>query len=126
MSRRTIATLVVCLGLLGPTSVRAHHSAVLFDLSKTFTMTGTMTKVDWRNPHIEVFVEARSDAGRVEAWELETGAPAWFRTRNLAKSNLERAIGGVVVVEGVRAKDGSLYGYLYAIIFSDGTRWDLR
>jgi hypothetical protein len=99
---------------------------VLFDLSKTFTLTGTVTKLDWRNPHIEVFLDSKNEAGRVDAWELETGAPLWFRTRNLAKSHLENAIGQVVMVEGVRAKDGSLYGYLYAIIFADGTRWDLR
>jgi hypothetical protein len=126
MSRWMAGAMIVCLGLFNTDSMLAHHSAVLFDLSKTFTLTGTMTKLDWRNPHIEVFLEAKSEAGRVEAWQLETGAPSWFRGRSLAKSNLEKAIGEVMMVEGVRAKDGSLYGYLYAITFSDGTRWDLR
>jgi hypothetical protein len=104
----------------------AHHSAVLFDISRTFTVTGTLTKVDWRNPHVEVFVEARRDDDTTEMWELETGAPAWFRARNLAKIDFEKAIGKTIIVEGVRAKDGSPYGYLYKIVFPDRSSFDLR
>jgi hypothetical protein len=126
MSRWMAGAMIGCLGLLSTHTLLAHHSAVLFDLSKTFTLTGTMTKLDWRNPHTEVFLDTKSEAGTAEAWQLETGAPSWFRTRSLTRSDLEKAIGQVVRVEGVRAKDGSLYGYLYAITFADGTRWDLR
>ena len=93
MRRSIPGAVLVCLGLLGSVSLRAHHSAVLFDLSRTFTLTGTMTKIDWRNPHIAVFVDVNTDAGRVEAWELETGAPWWFRGRNMARSDFEKAIG---------------------------------
>ena len=63
MSRQIMAALVLWLGLPGTTSLWAHHSAVLFDLSKTFPMTGTMTKLDWRNPHVGVFVDVRDDVG---------------------------------------------------------------
>jgi hypothetical protein len=118
-----IATLVLCFTSV---SLWAHHSAVLFDISKTFTVTGTLTKVDWRNPHVEIFVDAKSDNNTIETWELETGAPAWFRTRNLAKGNFENAIGQMITVEGVRAKDGSPYGYLYKIVFPDRSSFDLR
>ena len=65
MSRQTAAAMVVCLGLLGATLLQAHHSAVLFDLSKTFTMTGTMMKLDWRNPDVEVFVDVKDDSGTI-------------------------------------------------------------
>jgi hypothetical protein len=115
--------LTVCLGV---GTAMAHHSAVLFDLSKTFTVAGILTKIDWRNPHIEIFLDTNLDGGPNEHWELETGAPAWFRNRALARSELDKAMGTVVTVEGVRAKDGSRYGYLYAITFADGKRWDLR
>ena len=120
------AAVLMWLGLLGSVSMRAHHSAVLFDLSKTFTLTGTMTKIDWRNPHIAVFVDVKTDAGRVEAWEFETGAPSWFRGRNMTRSDFEKAIGQPVTVEAVRARDGSRYGYLYKITFADGTSVELR
>ena len=125
--RRSIARgLLCCLGLLGSVSLRAHHSAVLFDLSKTLTLSGTMTKLDWRNPHIAVFMDVKADAGSVEAWEFETGAPSWFKGRSVNKGDFERAIGQSVAVEAVRAKDGSRYGYLYKITFSDGMSMELR
>lgn len=126
MSRRARAALIVCLGLLGTASLRAHHSAVLFDLSKTFTMTGTMTKLDWRNPHVGVSVDVNGDAGTVEAWEFETGAPSWFKGRSLARTDFEKAIGQRVTVEAVRAKDGTRYGYLYKLTFPDGNTVELR
>src|SRR5262245_14481909 len=116
-------TLVLCFAAV---SLRAHHSAVLFDISRTFTLTGTLTKVDWRNPHVEVFVEVKREDNVIETWELETGAPAWFRARNLAKSDFEKALGKTIIVEGVRAKDGSPYGYLYKIVFPDRSSYDLR
>ena len=116
----------VLLVLLAAGAALAHHSAVLFDLSKTFAFSGTLTKIDWRNPHIEIFLELRPDGTTAESWQLETGAPSWFRNRALARGDLEKAIGTVVTVEGVRAKDGFQYGYLYAVTFADGQRWDLR
>lgn len=126
MSRWTAGALVVLLGLLRAQSLLAHHSAVLFDLSRTFTLTGTMTKIDWRNPHVGVFVEVKNEAGVVEAWEFETGAPSWFRGRNLARNDFEKAIGQRVTVQAVRAKDGTPYGYLYKITFADGNTAELR
>ena len=85
-----------------------------------------MVKVDWRNPHVEIFVEVKRDADKIETWELETGAPSWFRGRQLAKADFEKAVGQNVTVEGVRARDGSPNGYLYRIVFPDGTSFDLR
>jgi len=69
------ATLALC---FATASLWAHHSAVLFDISKTFTITGKLTNVDWRNPHVEVFVETKRDNTAIEIWKLETGAPAWL------------------------------------------------
>ena len=119
----SIATLALC--FVGA-PLWAHHSAVLFDISKTFTISGTLIKVDWRNPHVEVFVETKRYNNEIETWKLETGAPAWFLGRNLAKDDFERAIGQLITVEGVRAKDGSPYGYLYKVVFPDKSSFDLR
>jgi hypothetical protein len=124
MMVRTLALVAFVAG--APLIVLAHHSAVLFDLSKTFTVSGTITKVDWRNPHVAIFVDVKRETGDVEAWAFETGAPSWFRGRGFGKKEFESAIGQAVTVEGVRAKDGSLYGYLYRITFEDGRSVDLR
>jgi Family of unknown function (DUF6152) len=122
--RPILKSLALALCFVG--SLWAHHSAVSFDLSKIFTFAGTMVKVDWRNPHVEIFVEAKGSAEKIETWELETGAPSWFKGRNLAKADFEKAVGQNVTVEGVRAKNGSSYGYLYKIVFPDGASFDLR
>jgi len=124
ISRRT--SLALGLAIIATNGVMAHHSAAMFDLTRTFALTGTLTKVDWRNPHVEVFVDAKNDAGDRDLWRLETGAPSWFRNRSLPKATLEQAIGHAVTVDGVRAKDGSSFGYLYRLVFADGEVWDLR
>src|SRR5262245_522901 len=124
MTARALALVALMTG--GPQALLAHHSAVLFDLSKTFTLSGTITKVDWRNPHVAIFVDVKRESGDVEAWAFETGAPSWFRGRGFGKKEFESALGQAVTLEAVRAKDGSLYGYLYRITFEDGRSVDLR
>jgi hypothetical protein len=124
MGRRT--ALVASLAIITADGVMAHHSAAMFDLTRTFALTGTLTSVDWRNPHVEVFVDVKNGEGEGDVWKLETGAPSWFRNRSLAKATLEQAVGQTVTVDGVPAKDGSLYGYLYRLVFADGSVWELR
>ena len=80
-------------------------------------MTGTLTKVDWINPHIVVYLDAKKDDGSVENWKFESNPPSWFRRVNLARDDFAKAIGQTVTIEGVRAKAGGLYGYLLKITF---------
>ncbi len=104
----------------------AHHStSAEFDVSKRFTLSGTLTKVEWVNPHIEVFLDAKGAAGAVEAWKFETNPPAWFKRVGVNRSDFAKAIGQAVTVEGNRAKDGSTYGYLLKITFADGNSMEL-
>jgi len=121
-----IGTAIVLGGLFGAGPLWSHHSSVLFDLSKTFMLTGTLTKVDWRNPHVVISMATMADRHKTEVWELESGAPSWFKGRNLGRNDFEQAVGQIVTIEGVRAKDGSPYGYLFEIKFADGRRWELR
>ena len=120
-----IGTLIIFTVLLAHGSLSAHHSSVLFDLSKTFMLTGTITKVDWRNPHVVISLETKNGASKAEVWELESGAPSWFKGR-FGRSDFDKAVGQVVTVEAVRAKDGSRYGYVFQIKFPDGSSWELR
>jgi len=112
--------------LLSGSPLLAHHSAALFDVSQTFTFTGTITKVDWRNPHVVIAVDVKSDTGKIGAWEFESGAPSWFRARAVGKKEFEDAIGQPVTLEAVRAKDGTSYGYIYRITFASGKSLELR
>ena len=99
----------------------AHHSmSVHFDFNQRFTRTGTLTKFDWRNPHIYLSVDAKSDQGQVETWLFEGPPPNFFRNRNVGKIDFEKAAGKTVKVEASRARDGSLKGLMRIITLPDG------
>ena len=109
------ATLAAAVPLL------AHHSTTAeFDVTHRMTVSGTLKKVDWVNPHIVVFIDAKG-----EAWKFESNPPAWFRRVGVSRADFAKAIGQTVTVEGNRAKDGSLYGYLLKITYADGNSLEL-
>lgn len=126
MRHKISAILIVGALLLSAAQLRAHHSpSAVFDMSKEFTLTGTVTKVDWINPHIVVYLDAKKDDGSVENWKFESNPPSWFRRVSLGRDDFAKAIGQNVTVEGVRAKAGGLYGYLLKITFPDGNSLEL-
>ncbi|HEV3329353.1 MAG TPA: DUF6152 family protein [Bryobacteraceae bacterium] len=117
---------LACTVLFAAGALWAHHSpSAIFDMSKKFVLTGMVTKVDWVNPHIVVYVEAKGEDGKVQAWTFESNPPAWFRRVGVARADFAKAIGQTVTVESVRAKDGTLYGYLQKITFPDGNFLEL-
>ena len=126
MRHKIHATLIIFALLFLVAPVWAHHSpSAVFDMSKEFTLSGTLTKVDWINPHIVVYLDAKKDDGSVENWKFESNPPSWFRRVALARDDFAKAIGQTVTVQGVRAKAGGLYGYLLKITFPDGNSLEL-
>jgi len=104
----------------------AHHGlSAIFDTSKKLTLTGTLTEVDWQNPHIVFSMESKKDDGSVEMWKLESTPPAWFKRLGITRNDFAKSIGKVITVEGLRAKDGSPYGYLQKVTFSEGNSLEL-
>jgi hypothetical protein len=102
--------------------VSAHHSTTAeFDVTHRMTVSGTLTKVDWVNPHIVVFMDAKSDG----AWKFESNPPAWFRRVGVSRADFAKAIGQTVTVEANRAKDGSRYAYMLKITYADGNSLEL-
>jgi uncharacterized protein DUF6152 len=100
----------------------AHHSTTAeFDVTHRMTISGTLVKVDWVNPHIVVFMDAKSDG----AWKFESNPPAWFRRVGVSRADFSKAIGQTVTVEGNRAKDGSRYAYMLKITYADGNSLEL-
>ena len=125
MNGKSTAFLVAFL-LLGAIVVSAHHSpSAIFDMGKRFSLTGTLTKVDWINPHIVIAMDAKLDGGKIEHWTFESNPPSWFRSFGLARADFAKAIGQTITVEGVRAKDGALFGYMLKIKMPDGTSLEL-
>jgi hypothetical protein len=124
--RHRIWSVGLAIGLLcAAEALWAHHStSAEFDVSKRFTLAGTLTKVDWVNPHIVIFMSAKGNTGS-EEWKFETNPPAWFKRVGVNRSDFLKGIGQTVTVEGNRAKDESNYGYLLKITFADGNSLEL-
>ena len=113
--------LAVPLVLIAAGSLWAHHSTTaVFDMGKKVQVTGTLNRVEWINPHISIYVDAKGEHG-VDAWHFEGSPPAWFRRVGVNKADIAKAQGQMITVDGVRAKDGSLYAYLQKITFADGS-----
>ncbi len=103
-------------------SAWAHHNmSVAFDVTQRFTETGTLTEIDWRNPHIYLSVDVKSEQGQVETWLFEGPAPNVFCASDVGKSDFEASLGKTVTVEASRARDGSLSGLIRQITLADGT-----
>ncbi len=126
MRPRISGVLLAILVLCAAGSGWAHHSpSSIFDMSKKFTLTGTLTQVEWVNPHIAVYIDAKKADGGVENWKFESAPPSWLRRVGVTSGQFKNAVGQVVTVEGNRAKDGSLYGFLQKITFADGTSLEM-
>jgi hypothetical protein len=119
MSARVIASGVLTLLLLAA-SVQAHHNmSAYFDFNNRVALNGTLARVDWRNPHIELTVDAKDGAG-VQAWRLEGPSPGFFRDRDVSKADFEGAMGQAVSFEASRARDGSTWGLLRTMTLPTG------
>lgn len=119
MSTRLIVSGVLSVLLLAG-SVAAHHNmSAFFDFNNRVTMNGTLARVDWRNPHIELTVETK-DGERLQPWRLEGPSPGFFRDRDVTKADFESAVGKAVTFEASRARDGSAWGLLRTMTLPAG------
>ena len=121
MKARIGVSVALALVLAVGTAWAHHNMSALFDFNQRFTRTGTLTKFDWRNPHIQLSVDAKGEQGEMETWSFEGPSPTFFRTRNVGKVDFESGIGKTVTVEASRARDGSLSGLIRMITLPDGT-----
>ena len=112
----------IALALLIALPASAHHSmSALFDFNERFTRTGKVTKLDWTNPHIYVYVEAPGEQNQLETWAFEGPSPVYFRRRhNIGKNDFQDAVGKPVTVDASRARDGSRSGLIRMITLPDG------
>jgi hypothetical protein len=109
------AVLAVALGA----PVLAHHSFIAeYDANKPVKVTGTVTKVEWTNPHIWFFVDVKDPQGKVTNWGFSGGPPGVLQRRGISRDSLK--IGDTVVVEGFRARDSSNNASGGKVTFPDG------
>jgi hypothetical protein len=120
---RTMPILVLAgLGfLLSGVPASGHHAfAAEFDASKPIKLRGTVTKMEWINPHTWLHVEVKRPDGKVERWMIEGGPPNALYRRGFTRDSLPAGI--EILVEGFRAKDGSLKGNGGNLTLPDGRR----
>ncbi|MCE2541839.1 MAG: hypothetical protein J4F30_00140 [Acidobacteria bacterium] len=121
---RAIAAIgfVVAIGVLAaPSPVLSHHAfSAEFDADMPVTLRGTVTRMEWVNPHAWIHVAVEKEDGTTEAWMVEGGAPNALLRRGFTKNSLPP--GTVIMVEGYQAKDGAMRANGRDITFEDGTK----
>ena len=119
---------VAVLGLLGAVvPALAHHSVqAQFDLDKPITLTGTVTKVEWINPHSYLYVDQKDASGKVKHWAFEMAGPGALRKAGLSRADRGGLkAGDTIVINGVLAKDGSDSGLIKDITLPDGRKFTI-
>ena len=112
-------TIVAFLTMTAGASLTAHHSFTAeFDVTKPVTLTGSVTKVEWGNPHIWVYLDVKDEGGVLRAWQCEGGAPNTLTRNGWSKESLK--FNDQITVDGWLAKDGSKTCNLRVIKLPDG------
>jgi hypothetical protein len=114
------AVFVLALLFAGP--MFAHHSVqAQFDIHKTFTVSGTVAKVEWINPHSYLTINVKDTDGKVQKWAFELGGPGALRRAGMSREDRGGLKpGDEVTASGLAAKDGSTTGFLQELKLADG------
>jgi hypothetical protein len=103
------------------TPVIAHHSfAAEFDASQPVRLKGTVTKIEWMNPHAYFYIDVKDASGKITSWGLEMGSPNGLMRQGWTRNSMK--VGDEIVVEGSRAKDGSNIANARSVVLGSGER----
>jgi hypothetical protein len=116
------AAVFLCLALVvvsGERSPSAHHSlAAEFDESRPLTLTGVVSKVEWYNPHVYLYLDVADEGGKTRTWAVESFPPLTLRRGGLTRDKL--GVGEKVTVLAYHARNGKDLAFLRKLTFADG------
>jgi uncharacterized protein DUF6152 len=117
MKRSMVGLVAVFGAFLAVTPATAHHSfSAEYDSKKPVTLKGTVTKVDWMNPHVYFYLDVETD-GKITNWGLEMGPPNGLERAGWSRNTMQ--VGDQVIVEGTMAKDGSKQANARSVTMAD-------
>ena len=109
MKQRVVPGLLLALALFVAAPAFAHHTfAVEYDESKCSDMTGTLTKVDWENPHVYFYVDLKDANNQVSSWSFEAVSVAYLKRSGVQRQDFLDNIGKTVTVRACLSKIGNL------------------
>ena len=119
MILRQIAALAACGVLaLGSVSVSAHHSTAMYDMAHPVTVSGTVTRFEWTNPHAFVYLDVKNEKGEMEHWEVEMMSLNHLKSYGWMHTTVKP--GDVISCTGGRAKSGATAMISSVMKLSDG------
>ena len=118
--RAKLGVLAAVAGLLASAApVPAHHSfAAEYDANKPITLKGTVTKIEWTNPHARFYIDVKDENGALTNWNLELASPNGLVRNGWTRKSLN--VGDEVTVQGSAAKDGSKMANARVVTLADG------
>lgn len=121
MKARHGVWLAACLLAASAAPASAHHSfAAEYDANKPVTLKGTVTRIEWTNPHARFYVDVKDEKGTVINWNLELASPNVLTRNGWTRKSLN--VGDHVTVEGSLAKDGSKMANARLVTLADGKK----
>jgi hypothetical protein len=106
---------------VGAAPVLAHHSfAAEYDSNQLITLRGVITKVEWTNPHIYIYIDVKDASGKMVTWALEGYPPNTLKRTGFARDMLK--IGDEITISAYKSKDGSNTGAGREVTFPDGSK----
>jgi len=126
---RLSAVFLVLFALAPAASVQAHHSfSDIFDVRGVVTLKGTMSKIDWVNPHVYFSLDVKDKAGKVTTWSIECPPTNHLRAAGITRQALwnNAAEGEVVTVHASKAKNGKPIALLMRVTYADGHFFHVR
>lgn len=116
--RTKSAIVLFCALLWSAAPAFAHHSVSMYDMAHPTTVTGTVTKLDWTNPHGYIYMDVKNAQGQIEHWAIEIDSPNFLKHNGWTSTTVKP--GDAVTCTGGRAKNGALTMRCTTVTLSTG------